>query len=521
MEQDPNREEPQSTPPEPQEKDSALRNRPAEGALRVTAESELNKSWQGGEGAADFLGLDQELRSPAPPGAGDFHAIPVDPIADPISSYADPAAMRMAAMTGGDEHTTQYESSHGNAVTHSPATGTTGVVGGQDTDVVLQAGDGDADESWLLSADEDTILSDHDDLPDDEMLYATEGAGSRFAGGKLVAFLGLALLLGGGGYLYSIGELDRFLPQGGGDTQVATAPTTPTVPVTPRTETPATPSGGDETMTPEGLMSEFAELVAEVEDLEGPTGSDPTIPGDEPAQVAQAGPETEPRTTDPAPGPNAAGETGTEPGAGDARTAVAEEPQGEVAGEDRESRSVTLEPEDMVVVPETHSKLRRASATDLQRLWPHEEIPLDRMDTAWKVLTPNVGRVRVVIEGDEVFEGRLYAVGERHVWLENDIGQTALSSSIVKSVQQLSTSATAPELGGQGAQTLAGLPRVRVKTAGGNFYGKVVAREGKMVTLIPDSGGRITLESMQVEVVGDMLTTLIAPAPKDEVVDGQ
>jgi hypothetical protein len=40
---------------------------------------------------------------------------------------------------------------------------------------------------------------------------------------------------------------------------------------------------------------------------------------------------------------------------------------------------------------------------------------------------------------------------------------------------------------------------MRVRTPGGLFFGKVLARDDLHVTLLLDSGGRITLESNDVE----------------------
>ncbi len=42
-----------------------------------------------------------------------------------------------------------------------------------------------------------------------------------------------------------------------------------------------------------------------------------------------------------------------------------------------------------------------------------------------------------------------------------------------------------------------GLERVRVRAKGGTFYGHLVSREGKMVTLLLDEGFRITVPQLQ------------------------
>ena len=123
---------------------------------------------------------------------------------------------------------------------------------------------------------------------------------------------------------------------------------------------------------------------------------------------------------------------------------------------------------------------------------------MDSIGAPSRLLTPGVGRVRVVIQRGEVFEGTLYAVGQNRVWLDTELGRLALLSDQVQRIEHLSSTG-GPGLGARGSQDLAGLPRVRVRTPGGAFYGKVIARDDGMVTLITDEGARIVLETKDVE----------------------
>ena len=118
-------------------------------------------------------------------------------------------------------------------------------------------------------------------------------------------------------------------------------------------------------------------------------------------------------------------------------------------------------------------------------------------------MTPAVGNVRVVLKTGEIFDGRLYAVGQGQVWLEMEIGRLALSAKSVLRIDQ--------SFSDKDAKALDSLPRMRVRTPGGLFFGKVLSRDEHHVTLRLEGGGRITLESTDVEPapLGD--TRVIGP----------
>jgi hypothetical protein len=124
---------------------------------------------------------------------------------------------------------------------------------------------------------------------------------------------------------------------------------------------------------------------------------------------------------------------------------------------------------------------------------------MDSIPAPSRLLTPGVGRVRVVIQRGEIFEGRLYAVGQGRIWLDTEIGRLALLSQQVQRIEHVNSTGRTPGLGAPGSQELAGLQRVRVHTPGGTFYGKVIARDDGTVTLITDEGARVMLESHDIE----------------------
>jgi hypothetical protein len=143
----------------------------------------------------------------------------------------------------------------------------------------------------------------------------------------------------------------------------------------------------------------------------------------------------------------------------------------------------------------TKGGLRHATADDLAGVWEGSVIPMDSIPGPSRLLTPGVGRVRIVIQR----EGRLYAVGQGRIWIDTDVGRLALLSEQVQRIEHLTSKSGTPGLGAPGSQDLAGLPRVRVHTPGGTFYGKVIARDDGTVTLITDEGARVMLESYNIE----------------------
>jgi hypothetical protein len=163
--------------------------------------------------------------------------------------------------------------------------------------------------------------------------------------------------------------------------------------------------------------------------------------------------------------------------------------------------------------PPPNSKLRHATESDLAGIWEGSVIPMDSIGAPSRLLTPGVGRVRIVIQRGEVFEGVLYAVGQNRVWLDTDLGRLALLSDQLQRIEHLSSTGGTPGLGARGSQDLAGLPRVRVRTPGGTFYGKVIARDDGAVTMITDEGARILLETKDVEAAPLGSRTVVVKPP--------
>jgi hypothetical protein len=166
-----------------------------------------------------------------------------------------------------------------------------------------------------------------------------------------------------------------------------------------------------------------------------------------------------------------------------------------------QERTSKLELEQVLQLDNASANMRRASAKDLKGVWVETTIPFEAIGAASKVLTPSVGKVRVTLTGGEIFEGGLYAVGEGCVWIDTQYGRMGLAGSRVKSVSQIDSPKNSPALGAAGSQNMAGMDRVRIKTPGGVFYGKVIERDSLHTTVMTDDGARLTLDSKDVELL--------------------
>jgi len=471
-------------------------NRPAENALRATTESELNMSWQGGEGAADFLGLDQEIGRPAEPvsinldeqlAAGVAEAAPpaayegqaTIPLQDPIEMATEVLAEAGMPMdlAGVAEQLDAYE---------APTEEYQG-------EYIEETDAAEDETNWLLDSnaesEEATGEFGYEDAAGND-LEVSEALESSFSerstshnSRRLAVLAGIVVLAAGSSWYFGTGaNQEQPFEIASVDQATPNTNSTPTPVSTPNGNEASTgsQSTGTSSAEDEALLSDFAGLISAVD---GGTAATSSPAG--PSSVETGEPSPESAVT-------AEGPTVQDPGA-----------------DGRIERVVQINPGEMLVLPDYSSNLRLASESDLASLWSEDTIPFEKFEAAKRLMTPNVGRVRVVITGDEIFEGTLYAVGEGQVWIDSKIGRVALAAHTVRDVQQLSGTDRTPELGGAGSQNLAGLPRVRVRAAGGNFYGKIVAREGNLVTLIPDAGGRIRLRSEEVEIVGNIHTSLV------------
>jgi hypothetical protein len=114
---------------------------------------------------------------------------------------------------------------------------------------------------------------------------------------------------------------------------------------------------------------------------------------------------------------------------------------------------------------------------------------------------PRIGNVRVLTTSGDVFEGRLYAVGQNRVWIDTEPGRVGLDGDKVERIEVLPPlpEGTKPNTDAAFAMNS---KRVRVRVPGGMLYGRVLKAEGEDVTLVLDEGGRVRVKSSELQDLG-------------------
>ncbi|MCC6405932.1 MAG: hypothetical protein IT453_02115 [Planctomycetes bacterium] len=136
--------------------------------------------------------------------------------------------------------------------------------------------------------------------------------------------------------------------------------------------------------------------------------------------------------------------------------------------------------------------LRRASAQDLSGIWTDSAIPFDSIAGEKRMLTPSVGRVRVLLVEKQVLEGLLYSVGQNQVTLNTDLGRIGVAADRIQKIERIDVAKVDP------AKDAAG--DVRIKTPGGIVVGKVLSTEGGQTVVQTKDGSRVTFASKDIQV---------------------
>ncbi len=147
----------------------------------------------------------------------------------------------------------------------------------------------------------------------------------------------------------------------------------------------------------------------------------------------------------------------------------------------------------IVAAPAASGIARGASAGEpaIAGVWEGATIPIETLDGKLILSTPAVGRVRARVGRADAIEGRLVAIGGSRLWIETPTGRVVLDSARITALEQV---AETPAAAGRVARD-GGSDRVRVRTAGGVFFGRVVERQGARVTLVTDEGARLTVDA--------------------------
>jgi hypothetical protein len=144
----------------------------------------------------------------------------------------------------------------------------------------------------------------------------------------------------------------------------------------------------------------------------------------------------------------------------------------------------------------------------LDLVWRGESVPMEAIGASGRILTPAVGPVRVHMASLDVFDGRLFAVGEDKVWIDLDLGRIGLAGDVIARIERLPKKVASSTL--DASDLLMG-GRVRARVPGGVIYGRIRSQTGNSVTLVTDSGARITLIDPILENVGEKKSVVLKP----------
>ncbi len=164
---------------------------------------------------------------------------------------------------------------------------------------------------------------------------------------------------------------------------------------------------------------------------------------------------------------------------------------------------------DFVDVP-SFPNLRLATAKDLENVWPGFEIPVDEYGRSERLLTPYVGDVRAILDSGDIFEGRLYAVGEHRIWVETGWGVMALETQRLEAIVHVG-----PAQGDLASNDgpITRMPSIRVEAKGGGFPARLLYQDDRGATVVTEGGTRITVDPSDVAIVGLTPSVVLAEDP--------
>ncbi|MBK7641901.1 MAG: hypothetical protein IPJ19_02450 [Planctomycetes bacterium] len=447
-------------------------NRPAEGATRVASLQQAEQIWRAGEGATDFLGLEQD-GTPETPAAA-------QPSAEGAPADANPTQAWLFHM----ENESRAAAGQTAAPRAKPAAAPApsdwsaeSLVEGQDTSVATEP-DAFADAP-LAGAQGELVGAVAGDGLVDEAL--SDGRGTKFSGAEtkpkrrtqwLVAAGLTAVLLGAGGWqIWSSGS------QGGGSTTVD--------PIAWRGKPKPKP-------TP------------------GPVEHKPSeTPGEAPSEtpsVAQTPPQETP--TEPIASATTPSEAPIEPTPVESTPLVAESGTAPTpAPADPESTPVFQAPLDFTPIAfsgasasekgpplATPRGARRPEAAEIAGMWMQRSIPFDAITGESELRTPSVGAVRVLLKNGEHLQGRLHSVGQGHVSMDIALGRMSVEYSEVSDIVQILEADLSKKPSKGLPDETAGLMYVSVKVPGGHLTGWLVQRTEGKLTLITEEAKKITVD---------------------------
>lgn len=477
--------------------DGAQASRPADGAARSEAPSQLDTGWRGNAGATDFLGLDLDA-APAQPA----RPAPTNATNQPATFEVDSWLMSMESEPA--------------AAPGSGALASATTLPQRHSSPVPGAEAASAIDALDASSGGDPVPESFDEESAPERARPKRGrAVLAFA---TVAFLAVA---GGGAWWW----MEQRAQSGGIEiAQTAPAPAAkPTPPAkpadakTPSAGAPATQptkpalastgtTGQEPPASAPPVETALAQPTTSTPDVSSTTSSVPEVvtsstpPVDLPVIVSPADPA--PPVVAVAPPSNASvPATSTTWSSVPSAATTPSIPAGTttiVRSSTRLPRLPALATKRAATaaapVEERALRTRRATAADLASLWMSPEIPEGALHAAEPVRTLRVGLVNVLLHSGEVVEGDLYSLGGGTVALQTTIGRVHLAA---KDVAQVSRGAS-PASAGVGAP---GARRVEVVGRHASFFGRLLARDGDRVVILTDDGMRLSIDALEVRGV--------------------
>jgi hypothetical protein len=418
--------------PGPEPSSSRAKNRPATGARQASPDEVFSQEFQGTATAGDFLGLDLEFIG-ASHSSGGLDLTPPPQIGE---GFPEPQ----------DAYTTEM---------------------GDDLDA-LPAEDAGVDGE-LSDLPMDDAVEGFDDLdaeipavgPRDSRKKVLIGAGALVAAGVAAYFF----VPGLGSKSVSVADVG----------EVAKRPTTST-PRAPKTTPPAASTSTPEPAPTAQPVETFVTPSPSTDLTVATTGSDTDLGGERTFSLGRT-----------------LGEIfGDESAAGDVATV---DPGLDSATESVASVFGITEPDPAsAAFPDFNQGYEWVSEDMLDMIWRGTEIPMEAIYAPTRILMPRVGMVRLFMKSGEVFEGRVYAVGQNLIWLETAPGRVGLDGDAFERYEHLAVE-DVPESGDSVPQG----ELVRVRVPGGFLDGRVLSREAGMTTVVTDTGGRITIADAVVE----------------------
>ncbi len=459
-------------------------NRPAEGATRVVSLHHAEQTWNVGEGATDFLGLEQDgaLGAPVP---GQAAAEAGAPEVNPTQAWLfhmENEARGGAAATAGEPPSPALAAPEWSAESVLPEQGHASAAPLPGPDDLVQLGQelpqSTQEPEFALAAEEPSV-DPRRQRKVQWLVAAGLAATLLFAGGWQIWYGNSKTKTPGTNDPIVWRSTNKKTPKPApGSTTTKPAGEAPAVAVKPPVEQPGA-STPNETPTPAPTPAQpdptaTAQATAPVE---APLEPPPAVPEGQPAaSVAQPAPEQPLAQSDPQPeqAPPADFTPVAFPGS---------------------------HPSDPASPLATPKGTRRPERSEIAGLWTAQAIPFDSIGAESMLRTPAVGAVRVLLKNGEHLQGRLYSVGQGHVSMDVALGRMSVDYSDVSDIVQiLETDLTKKPSNGLPEET-AGLLYVTAKVPGGYLTGWLVQRTEGKLTLITAQAKKITIDDEGFEPV--------------------